>query len=242
MLIHKEMKMVDVIHLNHHLLHVINRFGIQLGFGEKSVETVCREHNVDLNFFLDLINTYHNRSYFPLQNLLKIKAGMLVDYLHKTHNYYLEFKVPEIEAILDRLLADDILAEDTKNLLSDFFQQYKKELVMHIEIEENRVYPYAMALEQYLDNNISKEELNAYLEAYSISQYEEDHSDIEEKLYDLKQIILKYLPSPKDSRLLNVMLHDLFELELDLNNHCRIEDMILVPIVEKMEKAIARLA
>ncbi len=242
MLIHKEMKMVDVIHLNHHLLHVINRFGIQLGFGEKSVETVCREHNVDLNFFLDLINTYHNRSYFPLQNLLKIKAGMLVDYLHKTHNYYLEFKVPEIEAILDRLLADDILAEDTKKLLSDFFQQYKKELVMHIEIEENRVYPYAMALEQFLDNKISKEELNAYLEAYSISQYEEDHSDIEEKLYDLKQIILKYLPNPKDSRLLNVMLHDLFELELDLNNHCRIEDMILVPIVEKMEKAIARLA
>ena len=84
--------------------------------------------------------------------------------------------------------------------------------------------------------------MNAYLEAYSISQYEEDHSDIEEKLYDLKQIILKYLPNPKDSRLLNVMLHDLFELELDLNNHCRIEDMILVPIVEKMEKAIARLA
>ncbi|MDD3700313.1 MAG: hemerythrin domain-containing protein [Bacteroidales bacterium] len=239
MLINKDMKMVEVIHMNHHLLHVINRFGIQLGFGEKSVEAVCKEHQVDLNFFLDLINTYHNRSYFPLQNLLKIKASMLVDYLHKTHQYYLEFKVPEIESYIDRLLSDNVLEEESKQLLSDFFQQYKAELTQHIQIEETRVYPYAIALEKYLKQKISKEELTGYLKKYSIAEYEEEHGDIEEKLFDLKNIIIKYLPAPRDSRLLNVILHDLFELELDLNNHCHIENMILVPIVEEMEKALS---
>jgi regulator of cell morphogenesis and NO signaling len=73
------------------------------------------------------------------------------------------------------------------------------------------------------------------LKAYSIHEYEEDHENVEDKLFDLKNIIIKYIHSPQDSRLLNLILHEIFELEKDLNNHQHIEDLILVPIVEKME-------
>jgi len=39
----------------------------------------------------------------------------------------------------------------------------------------------------------------------------------------------------------NIILHELFELEKDLNNHGHIEDLILVPMVERMEKEINQL-
>lgn len=238
MLISKEMKMADVVHLNHHLLHVITRFGIQLGFGEKTVVEICKENNVDINFFLEIVNTFHDPAYFPVQNLLQFKASMLVDYLQKTHQYYLDFKIPEIENYISRLLSDNSLEPETKQLLSDFFQQYKSELTLHIQKEELRVYPYVLALEKYITEKSGMQELTTHLEAYSIHEYEEDHDDVEEKLFDLKNIIIKYIPKPKDSRLLNMILHELFELENDLHNHGHIEDLILVPIVEKMEHSI----
>jgi len=76
---------------------------------------------------------------------------------------------------------------------------------------------------------------------YSITDYEEEHENVEEKLFDLKIIILKYLPPTTDQNLCFTILQELFILEKDLNEHARIEDTILVPKVEEMESEIKKL-
>jgi regulator of cell morphogenesis and NO signaling len=241
MLITGDMKMADVIHLNHHLLHMINRFGIQLGFGDLTVNEVCEHYGVHTDFFLQIVNTFHDPSYFPLHQLQHFPPGKLVDYLHKTHQFYLEVKIPEIEELIGKLDQLSDLDTDHIKLLEDFFRQYKQELTSHINKEEQRVYPYVKALENaLLTQNPDMSHCNNCRE-YSIQQYEDDHDDVESKLFDLKNIIIKYMPTPKDSRMFNIIRHELFELEKDLNNHGHIEDLILVPMVEKMEKEIIQL-
>lgn len=234
------MKMADVIHLDHHLLYVINRFNIQLGFEDKSVEMVCAEYQVNTEFFLEIVNTYYDSSYFPLKNLQRFKPSLLIDYLQKTHHYYLGIKIPEIEHFINILTSNNKIEPEHSKLLSDFFQSYKTELTAHINREEQRVYPYVKQLEQLLTQTLDYEIIAKEIENYSIQEYEQEHDDVEAKLYDLKNIIIKYLPPPKDSSLFNKILHDLFELEHDLNNHGRFENLILVPIVEKMEKNLAQ--
>ncbi len=235
----RDMKMVDVVHLNHHLIHIIHRFGIQLGFGEKTTAELCHEYGIDLPFFLEVLNTYHDSAYFPLHNLQQFGAGQLVNYLKRTHQDYLEHRIPEIEELLKRLMERPDLDSESRRLLADFFQHYKTELTNHIQNEEGIVYPYVLALERYTRTG-SASDLE-YLQSlqYSIRKYEEEHDDVEEKLFDLKNIIIKYIPKPKDSRLLNRILHELFELEADLNNHAHMEDLILVPIVEQMERKLS---
>ncbi len=236
MLIHQDMKMADVIHQNHHLLHVINRFGIQLGFGEKTVKQLCEAYQLPLSFFLEIVNTFHDPTYFPVESMLQFKASMLIQYLQQTHSYYLGFRIPEIESYITRLVSEKDYSAEVKHLIQDFFTQYTRELTQHINKEEQRVYPYVLALEQFLESGHHDKELVESLRNYSIHEYEEDHDDVESKLFDLKNIIIKYIPSPHDSRILNLILHELFELEKDLNNHSHIEDLILVPIVDKMEQ------
>ncbi len=41
MRIEKDMKLADVIHHDFSLIPVINRFGIQLGFGDSTIEEIC---------------------------------------------------------------------------------------------------------------------------------------------------------------------------------------------------------
>ncbi|MEJ2594881.1 MAG: hemerythrin domain-containing protein, partial [bacterium] len=57
----------------------------------------------------------------------------------------------------------------------------------------------------------------------------------EDKLYDLKNILIKYVPTGRTDANSYKILHELFLLESDLNDHSRIEDLILVPKVEAME-------
>lgn len=238
MRINKDMKMAEVIHLNHHLLPILNRFDIHLGFGERSVETVCKEHELNIDFFLEIVNTFHDASYFPVRHLQSFKASMLIEYLQKTHAYYLDLKIPEIGQYIRQITQEENLQSPHKKLLLDFFNSYQHELTTHINKEEQRVYPYVITLENVLDNPASTIDDLMEISKYSIHEYEEDHDDVEAKLFDLKNIIIKYLPPSKNNRLLNVILHDIFELERDLNNHGHIEDLILVPIVDNMEKAL----
>ncbi|MCI6986314.1 MAG: hemerythrin domain-containing protein, partial [Bacteroidales bacterium] len=45
-------RLCDLIDDNFKLLMVMSRFGISLGFGEKSVKEVCEAENVDCDTFL----------------------------------------------------------------------------------------------------------------------------------------------------------------------------------------------
>ena len=49
-------KMGDLICENYALLQVMSRFGISLGFGDKSVQEVCDMNQVDSNTFLIVVN------------------------------------------------------------------------------------------------------------------------------------------------------------------------------------------
>lgn len=235
MLIQKDMKLADVIHHDHKLVPVINRFNIKLGFGDKSIEELCAEKNINHEFFLTIVNAYHDHKYFPKKHLQSFPASMLVNYLNKSHNDYLENKLPEIADLIKKLEQSKKLDQNTYLLLKNFFSEYNNEFVQHIKREEEKVYPYVIMLEKAIGTGIVSDDLEKQMEDYSISDYEAEHENVEEKLYDLKNIIIKYLPELENDDLLFKILKALFELENDLNDHSRIEDLILVPKVEAME-------
>jgi regulator of cell morphogenesis and NO signaling len=238
MLIQKEMKLADVLHHDHNLVPVINRFDIHLGFGDATIAEICDEKKINLEFFLTILNAYHDHQYFPKKHFQSFSASSLVSYLSKSHNYYLEEKVPEIESYIDELNEQRDLDTETYLLLKNFFTEYKRELTQHIDHEENKVYPYVEKLERYINLGITDDNLREEMETFSIHNYEEDHDDVEAKLYDLKNIIIKYLPPTGNDSSYYKVLRELFMLENDLNDHSRIEDLILVPKVEAMEFSV----
>ena len=238
MLIEKDMKLADVIHHDHNLVPVINRFGIHLGFGDKTIKTLCKINNVNPEFFLTILNAYHDHQYFPKKHLQSFPAALLIDYLKRSHRYYIDEKIPEIELFIEKLGKENDMVAETFILLKNFFAEYKQELFNHINKEESTVYPYVKKLENAIDSRLISKELLKEMETYSITDYEKEHDDVEEKLFDLKNIIIKYLPNSENDKLYFNLLKELFELENDLNDHSRIEDLILVPKVEAMEYSL----
>jgi len=71
-----------------------------------------------------------------------------------------------------------------------------------------------------------------------VSEYKEHHNEIEDKLHDLKNVLIKYLPADNDRLARRKLIEGLFELSYDLNVHSLIEDTILIPLVEKAENAL----
>ncbi|HDR89887.1 MAG TPA: hypothetical protein ENN63_09725 [Bacteroidetes bacterium] len=231
-------KMADLIHLNHKLLPVIGRFGISLGFGDSTVNEICRKKGIETAFFLEVVNAFHDPDYYPQENLRQFSLQLIVDYLRNTHRFYLDKKIPEIEEMIEAMIRDCYPGKEHIDLIKVFFGNYRKELIAHIEREEETVFPYALMVEEaFLKGSLTGEQ-REQIRKRSMKDYQEEHDDIEEKLYDLKNIIIKYLPQPQDVSGCTHILYELFYLEQDINDHSRIEDKVLAPKVEQMEKVL----
>ena len=147
----------------------------------------------------------------------------IVDYLHNSHAFYLGKEFVGLENNLSAMV--EPCDELQKKIVAKFFSDYRTQVERHFEYEEDVVFPYVQSL---IDGGRH--------ESYSIEQFEENHSNIDETLNDLKNIVLKYLPETCDTVLRNEVLYRIYRLEEDLLKHTLIEDNVLIPMVNKMEE------
>ncbi|MGN0033461.1 MAG: LuxR C-terminal-related transcriptional regulator [Candidatus Limimorpha sp.] len=211
-------RMRELVKDNSSLILVMGRFGISLGFGDKSVREVCRAHNVDEKTFIEVANFCSGRDY----RFEQISLQALIGYLKQAHEYYLEFNLPNIRRKLIEAL-DCSGGNDIAMLIVRFYDEYFSEVRRHMEYENEVVFVY---VEQLLKGFLDK--------SYTISTFEGKHAPIGNKLKELKDIVIQYYPE-KNNYLLNEVLFNIILCEEDLTQHCKIEDKLFVPAVKDLE-------
>lgn len=225
-----EMKTSDIIINNPYLILMFEHFEINLEVHEKTIAQLCNENNISPSLFLCIANLFNG--YKPNTNNEYISKDIqsIIKYLGNSHNYYIKEIYPRIQEYIKEIYK--INSHPEILMIEKFFDNYFEEVNEHLEYENKVVFPYVLNL----DAQLTHKNGNYTVQSYSVTEYREHHNDIEEKLTDLKNLLIKYLPIENDQQLRRKLLFCLFELEYDLNIHSLIEDTILIPLVEKMEK------
>jgi regulator of cell morphogenesis and NO signaling len=216
------MKMADLMDLRPSLPGVLARMGIPFGFGEQTVDEVCRKQDVDPETFLLICSVYAVDGYAPTKERLR-KADLrdVLKYLRLSHTYYMDVALNELADALKTLT--EPCGEKHKRIIRQFFSEYKDELTKHFEYEEKAVFPYAEAILHH--GRLTDDD------------YEENHSHMEEKLADLKSLLMKYLPPECGQQDICRALSCIYSLQEDVARHIRVEDGVLVPIVNRKRHA-----
>ena len=213
--------MISLIKDNYSLLQSLGSFGINLGFGDKTVSETCELNNVDTYTFLAVVNfTINGYSNFEDDALLDVPT--LMHYLEASHAYYLDFQLPFIRRELEESLdASDHLAR----LILRLYDEYAHEIRRHMKYEEKTLFPYVQSL---LDNR--------HVVDYNIETFSKHHESVDKKLRELKLMIIKYLPSNTQlNNQLTATLYDIFNNEEWLQLHAQVEDCIFVPAIRRLE-------
>lgn len=219
-------KMGDLICGNYNLLLVMSRFGLSLGFGDKTVEQVCEQQGVHTGTFLAVVNFMDDECGVSDEHCPQVSIDALVSYLRQAHSYFLDFNLPAIRRKL--IAAIDCSQNDVAFLILKFFDEYVNEVRAHMEYENRVVF-------EYVDKLLREKKLQ---DGYNIKVFAERHNQIEVKLTELKNIIVKYYPANANNNLLNSVLFDIYSCEKDLCSHCRVEDYMFVPLIMEFENKI----
>lgn len=213
--------MSDLICDNYPMLLVMSRFGIDLGFGEESIAEVCVKNKVDLHTFLSVVNLLIATDKASIViDYCNVSLSSLIQYLHNSHSYFLEYRLPSIR---QKLIESLDRIDDVSVVIVNYYDEYVAEVHKHMMYEENTLFPY---INSVIGGDRTKK--------YSIDVYSKHHSKVEVKLSEFKNIIIKYYPA-KTTNELNNVLYDIFSCEQDLASHNDIEDYLLVPVMKEYE-------
>ena len=217
-------KMIDLISDNYSMLQGLSAFGIRLGFGDKTVCEICEEQGVDCYTFLTVVNFLIN-GYTPKETDEKISVKTLLDYLRASHRFFLDFQLPSIRKKLEETLNQ---SDKLTLLILRLYDEYARDIQLHMKYEEKTLFPYVEALlrgEQKSD--------------YSVDIYSKHHSDTTGKFYELKNIIIKYLPNDGlANNHLTATLYDIYNNEEWLCNHSNVEEVLFVPAIRILEQKL----
>lgn len=220
----EDMKIIELIDADYGLLSILLRLDIQLPFGDISVGEMCRRYDMSGTLFLMICRIYAFPDYAPdAESLTVADLPHLLRYLRSSHRYWVDTVIPRIgRGVDDVLLSCDRMQAE---VLRKFYNDYCDEIRRHLQYEESEMFPYV--------ERLARGEVGAEVR---MAEYMENHTDICDKIDDIKSIILKYLPESCTTRQRCDLLFDLFSLRDDLAKHTFIESKILAPVVMAEER------
>jgi regulator of cell morphogenesis and NO signaling len=218
--------MITLIKDNYSVLQALGSFGINLGFGDKTVSETCQMNGVDTYTFLAVVNAQLN-DITTYEDDEQINVPTLLHYLKASHAYYLDFQLPFIR----RELQESISENDALGMLiMKLYEEYAQEIRRHMKYEEKTLFPYVESLLEGRPMN-----------DYNVETFSKHHEQTDKKLRELKLMIIKYLPADAHrNNQLTATLYDIYNNEEWLRQHAEVEDHIFTPAIKRLERTTNR--
>lgn len=209
----------DMVEDNNQLLLVLNRFHVPFGFGDSTVDDICRDNSIDCPTFLAVADLIGGRRF----SHESVDLPTLMRYLREAHSYILDFRLPDIRETLICAVHQPQLDEVALRIIR-FFDEYVDEVHAHMDYEDRVVFPY---IERLLGGESQDD--------FRIADFASKHESVVSKLNELKDIFLQHYSLP-NTRMLNRALFNIAACGDDLVSHCEVENLLLVPAVEDLER------
>ncbi|MBP5572286.1 MAG: helix-turn-helix transcriptional regulator [Bacteroidales bacterium] len=158
-----------------------------------------------------------------LEKLDTSDIPVLLRILRNTHRHYLEASIVAIHDNVHRMT--QMCSPENSAVINRFFDDYELDIKTHIHFEEKVVFKYIEGL--------LKGERDS---RFSVDMLREMHDDAEDKLTDFKNIVMSHLPDSDTSDARYEVLVGILNVEDAIRRHTVIEEKVLLPLAELLEK------
>lgn len=203
--------------------------------GKKTLEQVCQEKNLDMQFLLNELET----SETPASDFVDAAAMPLTDladHIEQTHHAFLRINLPRLDAMTRKVAAVHGDSEPRLHGVRETFAFMAEELVMHMRKEEEILFPMIRQLEA----SETAPAFHCGSLGNPINQMELEHDQAGSGLAKLSELTDAYQPPNWACNTYRAMLDGLAELERNMHQHVHKENNVLFPRALAMESEKAR--
>ncbi len=204
-----KMELHELIEKNNRILLLMEHFGTGFTVADLTIDELCRLRDINPEIFACFCNLYNGNFQHFYEPKNSDDINQMIVFLENAHRYYLDEIYPEIKFYIKKL--SEINDTDDIKLVEKFFELYFLEVKKHLEYEQKKLFPMLRSTDLSVKGNSSKVR----------------HGDIETKLTDLKNLLLKHIRLVDKHGLKRKLLSAILEFQFDLNIHSMIEENLL---------------
>jgi regulator of cell morphogenesis and NO signaling len=236
----KDRIILDIVQDNPLLASVVDRFGISFSKWTLSLEKACEVDDANMSLLLEMLRAFSDNNYFPKEELNRMPLQNIIEYLIKTHIYYINSRLPRIEQFVQLLLDHYGKFDMQLYLLKEYFEDYQRDMLAHICIEERDLFPYVFRLLKAKDQQMSPVQLYNLLEQNAITNFVSEHFHVEDELGEIRRRLHNYSEANNHKIQITTLFYEIRLFEIDLLTHGKVEDEILIPRAREVEDILKK--
>ena len=164
-------------------------------------------------------------------------AGYLCRHIVERHHGFMRRQLPRLRSLFaDVRAAHGATHGKLINALRTVFDGLAAEIEMHLEKEEQILFPYIEQFDRHLRLGEPLPEVHCGSVQNPIRQMEHEHDNAGAALEKLRQLTGDYQPPADACQKFKALYDSLAELEQDLHEHIHLENNILFPKAVQMEQ------
>ncbi|MEX0812039.1 MAG: iron-sulfur cluster repair di-iron protein [Chitinophagales bacterium] len=209
--------------------------------GNRSIADACKSKNIDTSKLIGDLEQIVQLKESTSIDYNSWPADLLADYIEKKHHRYVEAKIPEISAYLEKICKVHGAMHPELHEIAEQFEASAGELAMHMKKEELILFPFVRKLMKHKQSGTNPETPHFGSVENPIHMMMEEHDIEGERFRKIAALSNQYTPPADACNTYNVTFALLKEFEEDLHLHIHLENNILFPSAIAMEKELSNL-
>ncbi len=231
----KRMNVGEIVTNDFTATRVFKRYGIDFCcHGDTSLEVACRKQNIDVDNVIKALeepNTQSNAN-IPFASW---PLDLLLDYVLKIHHRGIRKNGPELLKLIAKVKSVHGERHPELNEIESLVTESLEELEMHLQKEENVLFPYLYELFEADEEGHSIEQMHCGTISNPIKVMRMEHENEGVRYLHIREIT-NHFTTPADGCASYRMMMEELEAFVDaLFEHIHIENNILFPRFEELE-------
>ncbi len=195
---------------------------------DKTLKDLCSDKHINCDKLVEELTALGKQEFNINFNLVSIP--FLIEYLISTHHEYAKTKLPAIRRMIAQLSRTD----ESYRSLEKCFKKFSNQMRKHIILEEELVFPYILEM-QKLYEKFNKTQTKKLLSKYSVEVLCHNHEHDDDEMQELKAQTQNFNTNNGQPLDYKIIMHELRQLDRDMNQHAAIEDNVLFKKAAQME-------
>lgn len=162
----------------------------------------------------------------------------LTRHIFETHHRYVRDAIPRIRTLLDKVGAKHGEKHPEITGIQTLFIEVGQEMIMHMQKEEQILFPYIDALEKAKSTHSSVEPPFFQTVRNPIQAMMQEHDSAGDLVKQIRKASFEYKAPADACTSYKALYQDLQRFEVDLHQHVHLENNILFPRAVELESAL----
>lgn len=206
--------------------------------GNKSLHDACLHANVSAEEILKRLSENSKQAGPADADWVSAPLAELTRHIREKHHRYVRESVPRVKALAAKVKSKHGSKHPELTEIESLFLRVGEEMILHMQKEEQVLFPYIDAMEKAATGKGSVEPPFFRTVKNPVHTMMQEHDAAGELVKQIRNASDEYAPPADACPSFQALYRDLREFEADLHQHVHLENNILFPRAVEMEPKI----